>query len=306
MQRSTANLLLLLAGLIWGGGFVAQATAMEDIGPSLFMSLRMSLAALALLPLALIEHRKSGSQSPFFAELMGKGMGASAFYVGVAFFLAMILQQVGLLTTTVTNAGILTGLYVVMVPIMVLLIFGERQLPIVWPCALASFVGIWLLGGGSLNGLTIGDGLVILGAAFSAAHVILLGRTVKNQNRPAQLACFQFAYSAGLSMLCFAVLRGFDVSFEPAVSQTTLIAAAPEILYAAFLAGAVSFTLMAYCQQYTDAADAAILLSSEALFAAICGAIFLGERLTMTGYLGCAILFAAIATVGVASARQDD
>ncbi|MEE9313196.1 MAG: DMT family transporter [Rhizobiaceae bacterium] len=300
MSRTTANLLLLVAGLVWGGGFIAQATAMDDIGPFLFMTMRFLLAALAILPFAIWEGNKAGAKS------LSRNEWLSAIAVGLLFFTAMAMQQLGLLATSVTNAGVLTGLYVVLVPIIVLGVFKEQQPKIIWPAAAAAFFGIWLLGGGGLDKLTWGDWIIIIGALFAALHVIAMGRTVTDLRRPALLASAQFAISGILAAVGFAISRAMEYSFEPPFSLATTIAAGPEILYAALFAGALAFTIMAVCQQYTSASNAAILLSSEALFAALAGAIFLDERLTPMGYLGCGILFAAIVVVSVAAAKLED
>ncbi len=300
MHRNTANLLMLFAGLLWGGGFIAQATAMQDIGPLFFVGSRFILASLAILPFAIWEFRKKGRTKPLRTDNY-----ISVFTVACFFFLAMILQQVGLLATSVTNAGVLTGLYVVLVPIIAFFFLREAQPTIVWPGAMVAFVGIWLLGGGGLERLTWGDWFMVAGAACSAIHVIALGKVVTSTARPMAVAVAQFALTGFLAICGFAVARFMDLSFEPAIAAHTLIGAAPEILYAAFVAGALAFTIMAVCQQFTSAADAAILLSSESVFAALGGALLLGERLDLLGYAGCGLMFLAIATISVASAREE-
>ncbi|EFL91023.1 DMT family transporter [Ahrensia sp. R2A130] len=299
MNRTTANLLLLFAGLIWGGGFVAQQTAMEDIGPFAFMMLRFGVAGLAVLPFAIWEARRHNAR-PINAKTW-----RNATAVGLFFFVAMALQQIGILGTTVTNAGILTGLYVVLTPIILRVLLGETQQWIIWPAALMAFCGIYLLGGGGLGELTWGDGVIIISAIFAAGHVIAMDRAVTGADRPGAVACVQFVVSAALSAVGFIIARALNWWAEPALSTQTLWNAAPEIAYAALLAGALAFTLMAVCQQYTRAADAAVLLSSEALFAALGGALLLGERLSIIGYAGCALMFAAIIVVSVVSARLE-
>ena len=120
MSRRSANFLLLFAGIIWGMGFVAQQTAMQDIGPMLFMSLRFLLAAIVVVPFAIWERRsdrKSELNLPPFSKSLRQ-----AILIGLLFFGTMALQQVGLLITTVTSAGFLTGLYVVIVPVIVLVL----------------------------------------------------------------------------------------------------------------------------------------------------------------------------------------
>ena len=119
------------------------------------------------------------------------------------------------------------------------------------------------------------------------------------------MACTQFIVSAALAIVGHVIARALDWSAEPALDLDLLMAAAPEILYAALLAGALAFTIMAFCQQYTSASIAAVLMSSEALFAALGGAVFLGERLVLLGYAGCALLLIAIAVTSFAT-EQDE
>jgi drug/metabolite transporter (DMT)-like permease len=130
MTRVQANLLLLLAGVIWGMGFVAQSTAMASIGPFLFIGVRSAIAALTVLPWSIAESRRSPH----------KLKGSNYLYfmvVGATLFIGLVLQQIGLITTSVTNAGFLTGLYVVMVPVLGVIIFRSWPHPVVWPSAIA-------------------------------------------------------------------------------------------------------------------------------------------------------------------------
>ena len=148
MTRVQANLLLLLAGAIWGAGFIAQSTAMDALGPIWFIGLRFAMATVVALPFALWE--KARAAGPVRRADIG------GFVVtGIALFAAAAFQQVGLLTTTVTNSGFLTGLYVVFTPILTVLVL--RRLPhwIVWPAAFMACLGIFLLSGGTLAAQSI-------------------------------------------------------------------------------------------------------------------------------------------------------
>ena len=301
MYRHSANLLLLVAGITWGMGFVAQQTAMQDIGPFLFVGVRFCLAALAVLPFVYYERSKIHAEET--KTLTVKDLN-TMLLLGLVFFLGMILQQIGLLTTTVTNAGFLTGLYVVFVPFILWIVLREKQHWIIWPVALACLLGIFLLGGGHLGGLNIGDSLVTAGAVFWAVQVIMMGKIAQRTRRPVLVATVQFACCGLLGLIghwvCSALL-GIDL--EPPLALESLRAALPEILYAALIAGAFAFTLQAIGQRYTGEAEAAILLSSESVFAALFAAWFLSDRLELAGYLGCAIMFAAILVVQVVPAN---
>lgn len=304
MSRTNANFILLLAGFVWGLGFVAQATAMQHIGPFQFVGLRFLLATLVVAPLAWYEYQNTRIErdSP---TLKAKDW-YSLILVGTIFATMMILQQIGLLATSVTNAGMLTGLYVIFTPIIALLFLRQNQPAFIWPAAGLAFLGIWLLGGGGLSNFTWGDAIVILSAMLAALQVILVGAVGTKIGRPVLVAASQFAVTAFIALMGLLVARAVEWKYEPALSLQTLLGAAPEILYAAVFAGALAFTLQAIGQRHTGSGDAAVLLSSEALFAALAGAILLAERLEAIGYVGCICLFSAICIVAYLSAKAEE
>ena len=133
MSRNTANLLLLGTGAIWGMGFIAQQTAMDDMPAVLFIAIRFLLAGTVVAPFAW--HREWQSD-----VRPNKTHWRRFTILGAVFFLAMSLQQVGLLKTTVTNAGFLTTLYVVIVPCLLLVFFRKRQSLTVWMSSIVSIV----------------------------------------------------------------------------------------------------------------------------------------------------------------------
>jgi drug/metabolite transporter (DMT)-like permease len=284
MPRIQANLILLIAGAIWGMGFVAQSTAMKDIGPFLFIGLRFTLATIVVLPFALLEARRSDR------PLDRQGV-TGLLWIGVILFLGMAAQQNGLLTTTVTNSGFLTGLYVVFTPILAVLVLKEMPHFIVWPCALLALGGIYLLSGGNLSALSKGDLLTILCAVFWAVQVIMIGKFGKRTGRPLALSVIQFA-------VCTILGFGFALAFE-SFDWLSIRAAAKEILFAGIFSSGVAFTLQAIGQRHTTPSQAAIFLSSESLFAALFGTLFLGETLNRVGYAGCALIFLSMLLVEI-------
>jgi drug/metabolite transporter (DMT)-like permease len=284
MSRLQANLVLLLAGAIWGMGFIAQSTAMDSIGPFMFIGLRFAVATLVILPFAVFETRKAEQplQRP---DRMG------FIWIGLALFAGMSAQQVGLLSTTVTNSGFLTGLYVVFTPILTVLLLRIQPHFIVWPGAALSFTGIYLLSNGNLSDLQTGDLLTILSALFWAVQVMLIGKFGKQSGRPLTLSVIQFAVCAVLGLSTALIVE--------TINTQAIMAALPEILFTGIFASGVAFTLQVIGQRYTTAPQAAIFLSSEALFAALFGALLLGDRLTMVGYIGCLLMFSSILLVEV-------
>ncbi len=287
MTRLQANLILLLAGAMWGMGFVAQSTAMKSISPLLFTGLRFTLATLVVLPFAIREARQAQT------ALMPRNWLAFI-WIGLLMLGAIATQQIGLLSTTVTNSGFLTGLYVVMTPLLGVMLFRHWPHPVVWPAALTALAGIWFLSGGAIEHLTSGDWLTVLAAGFCALQVIFIARAASSTGRPITLAVTQFAICAILGLTGALVHEQIDFNAARA--------ALPEIVYAGIFSGGIAFTLQVVGQRYTTAPQAAIFLSSEALFAALFGALILDERLQAIGFLGCGLIFAAILAVELAPA----
>lgn len=279
MSQRVANLALLFAGAIWGMGFIAQSTAMDDVGPITFLGARFLIASIVLLPPALFESRKATEQLPLMAF-------AHFAFIGFILFLAMGAQQIGLLTTTVTNSGVLTGLYVVLVPITGLLLYKHRPHAIVWLSVTLTFVGIALLSGGSLEQLTIGDWLTILCAILSALYVVLISRHVVQHNRPFTFSFIQFTTIAAASAVVIPFIEDIELS--------AFKFAATEIIYTGVFSSAIAFTIQAVAQRYTTAPQAAIFMSTEVLFAALFGAIFLSEHIGFIGYIGGVLIFSAM------------
>ncbi|MBX5166186.1 MULTISPECIES: DMT family transporter [unclassified Rhizobium] len=282
MTRAQANLLLLLAAAIWGGGFVAQSTAMKAIGPFWFIALRFTVATLAVLPFVVFEALNSKVKtSARHAKLY--------ILTGLALFGGAATQQVGLQTTTVTNSSFITGLYVVFVPLIA--VFFLRRAPhwIIWPGGLMAVTGIYLLSGDHLSALTSGDLLTMVCAGFWAIQITLAGTTVSATGRPLALSATQFAVTAICALVIAAIV-------EP-ISLSAIRAAAPEIVYVGIFSSGLAFVLQVIAQRYTTPSQAAIFLSAEALFGASLAALLLGETMPVTGYAGCALMFIAMLVV---------
>lgn len=272
-----ADLLVLLAAVIWGVAFYFQKTAMGHIGPLLFIGLRGSLAALALLPLALVEQKKS--KQPL------KNLIPIATLGGAIFFIAGSIQQYGLISATVTNTGFLTAIYVVLTPFLFWLIKRQRPTRVTWIAVLLAFVGVWGLSGGSLTGLSKGDLLVSLSSIFWALLLITTGEASK-WKRPLTYTCIQFFVVGLLGLLSAYAFESIEVV---AIRQSAV-----SILYVGLLSTAFTFALMALALKHMPAPRASVLLSTETLFAAAAGYVFLGERLPLIGWVGAALILMAV------------
>jgi len=280
MSRVKADLLLLLVAVIWGIAFVAQKDSMVSIGPCTFVAVRFFISMTLVLPLAVKEYRRNPQPKKLFSNKRELFLLCGTFCGG------MLLQQIGIVKTTVTNAGFLTGLYVVFVPIICTFIYKEKLSRWIFPAALTSIAGIWLLSGGRLDGFSSGDVLMIACSVVFSVQVALISRVARRMKTPFIISVLQYA-----AVMLVATV-GMVVFEHPTLAG--LRAAALPILYAGVISGGIAYTLQVVAQQYTTAAESAIIISGESVFGAIAGAVLLGERLTPVQYIGCALISAAI------------
>lgn len=280
--------MLLFSAVIWGAAFVFQKSAMQHVGPLAFIAARGLVATLALAPFSVREFKRPGASF---------GFTALALAGGGAFFGGAWLQQAGLETATVTNASFLTALYVVITPFIVWAWYGAPPPRIVWPAAALSALGTWLLGGGTLAAFSRGDGLVALSSFLWALHVVISARAAAH-DRPITFSVIQFAIVGALGTLGAAVFE------TPTLDG--FAAAWIDIAFVGVLSSAVTFTAMTAALRHTPAAEAAVIVSTETLFAAAAGYALLGERLSAVGWLGAAAIVAGTLLIqaGAAFARR--
>lgn len=283
--------LLLLAAAIWGFAFVAQRAGMRHVGPFAYTAVRFALGSLALVPLALLERRSAarnaaaGRPGPAPA-VSGRPISplAGGLLAGTVLFGGAILQQAGLVWTTAGKAGFITGLYVVLVPLAGLF-WGPRPGWSRWLGAGLAGAGLFLLTVTSSFALERGDLAVLVGALCWTAHVHVVG-WLSPRTRVVALSCVQFAVCSLLSAAGWAFLEPF--------SPASLAAAAVPILYGGLVSVGVAYTLQVVAQRHAPPAHAAILLSLEAVFAAVGGWLALGERLSPRGIVGCSLMLAGM------------
>ncbi len=285
MPRPVAVLLLLICTALWGLAFVFQKAAMEHMQPLTFAGVRYVLGACLVLPLAIWEYRKTRATGVTVSRKQWIQIGV----LSLAFFLGVWLQQVALLTTSITNGGFITSLYVIFTPIVTYLMLRTRPHPIIYVGAPVALVGIYLLTGANLNSFTLGDLQLLLCAVCWGVQVALLGELVRQTGMPIFISTINFWATAVLA------LGGAFALESPNLSG--IAAGWLPIVYSGVCSTAIAFTLQAIGQRYVPPANAAIVLSAESLFAAAFGAWLLHERLPPLGYLGAATIFTAIITV---------
>lgn len=277
-MRLKADITLFLISIIWGSAFVAQRVAGQVGSVYIFNGLRYLLAALVVLPFAWRVFK--GTKSSMSREQY-KWMAVAGFFL----FLGSALQQAGMQYTTAGNAGFITSLYVVLIPILLFFFWGERPHWIFVVAVVLAMVGAFLLStGGKFDEVRFGDLLELIGALFWAFHVIILGKYARNFE--------SMSFSVGQLVVCglLNLSVGAVVESMPVFDTNMLFA----IGYTAFLSLGLCYTLQIWAQKHTPPADAALILGLESVFAVLAGWLLLGETLVVIQIFGCVLIFAAV------------
>lgn len=284
MDRRTlrADGLLLLTATIWGFAFVAQRSGMEALGPFAFSGVRFALGAASLAPLLWLSRRR-GTPVPYPPLAPARRAGYAAL-AGLVLFAGANLQQAGLVSTTAANAGFITSLYVILVPLVGALL-GKASGARIWVGAVLAVAGLYILSIGEGFTMAPGDVLELLGALFWTGHILLINWLV------ARMAALEIA--VGQFTTCAVLSLGAAVAFEPAPFAGVGAAAWP-ILYGGLLSIGVAYTLQIVAQRDAHPAHASIIMSLEALFAGVGGVLLLGEPLTGRLLLGGGLMLAGV------------
>ncbi len=276
-----SDFLLLLTAIIWGFAFVAQRMGMEHTGPFMFNAVRFALGSISLLPLIYL----FGDKKPVEAlQKRSSLLINGGILTGLALFIAASLQQIGVVYTTAGNAGFITGLYVVIVPILGLF-FGKKTSLGVWSGAILAMVGMYLLSVNETFSIQLGDFLVFISAFFWAAHMLLISRYAPLVHT-IKLAAIQFAICSILSFI-----TAFFV--EHNTIQGIIDATIP-ILYGGIMSVGVAYTIQIIAQKKAHPSVAAVILSTESVFALLGGWLVLNESLSFRSAIGCGLMFAGI------------
>lgn len=307
-----ANLCILLAAIIWGSAFVTQRMGMDSIGPIYFNVFRMLLGGVVLIIVANITDRlgviindndvndetqttnDNMTENHRFWNSSRKTLLIGGLTLGVIITFASNFQQIGLVSIDAGKSGFLTAMYVVLVPIFGLLLHK----PVHYNHIIAAILGViglyFLCINGSFN-LQVGDLLSLVGAIFWALHIMAIDHFAPKLN-PIKLSAMQFIVCGILSFLLAQIIHE-DFTWQ------MLSEAKFAIAYTGIMSSAIAFTLQIAAQRNANPTAASLIMSTEALFATICGFLFLGEMLTLRELLGALFMLVAV-IIAQASLRE--
>ncbi len=271
-----SHLLLVGVATIWGFAFVAQSAGMDYLEPHSFNAARFVLGALSLLPLWFLMGKKRLPQ--------GRTLLLGGLLAGTIMFGGFSFQQIGLLHTTAGNAGFITGMYIVMVPIVGVML-GQSTSIQTWGGVILAVLGLYSLSIGPDFSINYGDMLELIGALFWTAHVIVIGWLSRKVDAIG-LSISQFlvaALWATLAALLFETpsLPDFQAAWLP-------------LLYAGVASSGIACTLQIIGQRKVEPSVTALILSTEAIFAVLGGWWLLGETFGSKELLGCSLMLAGM------------
>lgn len=277
-----ATVMMWLTAAIWGFAFVAQRRGMDDIGPFAFNGIRFLLGGVALIPLLIFFRRKSATGNRFSFKLI-----RSTLPLGVILFAASAFQQVGMQWTTAGKAGFITGLYIILVPVIGIFIRQKihKQL---WIGAAMAAVGLYFLSVNESFQINKGDFLVLVSACFWAVHVQLINHML-NSKDPLSISVIQFLTCGILSLTA--------MFFFEKTSWIGIMNASLPLAYGGLISVGIAYTLQVVAQQYVEPSKASVILSFETVFAAIGGFLLLNESFTERNIYGIVLMFAGMLVV---------
>jgi drug/metabolite transporter (DMT)-like permease len=281
-MRLKADFLLLFVSILWGSAFAVLRLAAGHHTIFLLNGARFFLGGLLLLPW--LKWKSAFRRSNLLYVLLA----------GLALYAGGSLQQAGLASTTAGNGGFITALSVVIVPFYLWAGWRERPSLVTGLGVVLALAGAFLLSTGGSFRVGRGDVLVFLGAFLWALHIVVVGKGLRF------IEPLPFAF--GQFILCGLLNLATGAMFERPI-PADLLQVLPAVLYTAVLSIAVGFTLQVVAQKHTPPSDAVLIMSMEAVFAALFGWAYLGERLQPVQLVGCALILAAVVLVQARSLR---
>jgi drug/metabolite transporter (DMT)-like permease len=276
-RELVAELALVGVAAIWGATFTVMQDGIEHLPVLTFLGYRFTAAALLVAPFVRRELR--AMTAPALRAGLAMGVFLTAGYV---------LQTFALVHTSASNAGFITGLFVVFTPLLAALVLRERIGLVAWVAAIVSALGLYLLSG--THGFNEGDGLALLCALAFAAHILVTSRGARS-HPVGGLLVVQLGV-CGLFCVSTAAIRG-ELSVPHAGSVWSAL------IITAVFASAVAYFVQTYAQRHAPPTRTALILASEPAFAGLFGWLLAGDHLSAVAWLGALLIMAAIVAVEV-------
>ena len=276
-MRRLAELALIGIAAVWGLTFVMVQDAIAELPPLAFLAYRFVPAGLLV-----------GLYAWRGLRSLGPAGWRAGLVMGVFLTAGYVFQTLGLEHTSASNAGFITGLFVVLTPLFGLLLFGLSVSGVAWVAAGVSALGLLLLSGAGGDASLRGDGFVFLCACAFAVHILVTERYVRRHDVAALVA----VQLGACGLFCLAVAAAAGDLTAP-VGATVWSA----LLVTSLVASALGFIVQSYAQRTISSTRTALILAAEPAFAGLFGYLLAGDRLSAAGWTGAALILVAIVAV---------
>lgn len=275
-----ADFTLLLIACIWGATFVVVQNAVLFLEPHTFNAVRFSIAAIFLFLWLILFKRKE-------LKLFNNKLLLSGIAIGFWLFIGYAFQTLGLVDTTSSKAGFITGLSVVLVPVFSLFILKIKpSLNAITGVCIAT-IGLYFMTMSGSSGVNIGDLLVFICAIGFAMQIVYTGK-YSTQFPTLLLTVIQIGTVALFSSISAFFFENWQKVIQPEIlfNREVLFA----LVVTSFFATAFAFFVQTYFQKYTSATHTALIFAMEPVFAAITAYLFANERMSTHGLIGSTLI----------------
>lgn len=279
-----ADISLLLVAFIWGATFVLVQNAISFLEPFSFNGVRFLIASLILGAWLVFFEKKQLTHWNWRLILAG-------IFMGIWLFIGYATQTIGLLYTTSSKAGFITGLSVVLVPLFSIFLLKQRPGINAIIGVIIATVGLYLLTMTNTTGLNFGDTLIFFCAIAFAMQIIVTGK-YSSSYPSLLLTVVQIATVAFLSIISAFIFEDWQQAFNPEIMLQTKVLNA--LIITSIFATALAFLAQTSFQKYTTATRVALIFAMEPVFAAVTAYFWADERLTLSAILGCLFIFAGM------------
>ncbi len=295
------TLLLVLTAMIWGFAFVSQSVGAQYVGAYTFLASRSWLAVIVLCPVVAASDRQSlkrnGTNRAPKTREQKKQLLLGGTIVGSFLFVASVLQQLGIASTSAAKSGFITALYVVLVPVISLFL-GSRPTRKIWLGVVLGVLGLYFLCmSGGLDAINSGDVLTMFCALMFSFQILSVNYYVQFVDG-IRLSRVQMVVTAVLATVCMVI-------FEHPTADGIRAALIP-ILYAGIMSSGVGYTLQIVAQDGLNPTIASLAMSLESVFSAVGGWLILNQKLTLRELSGCILMFTAIVIAQLPDRKQKE
>ncbi|MCF7832742.1 MAG: DMT family transporter [Candidatus Marinimicrobia bacterium] len=283
------DIMLVVAAILWGLGFVAQRDGMNYIGPFFYTAIRFGIGVLCLIPIYFMTRKQERK-----IKVKKKTILISGLIVGIFLFLGVNSQQIGLVTTTAGKASFITAFYMILVPVFGL-ILGHKTKRTIWIAIVIALLGLYFMSINQSFQIETGDIYMIACAIFWAIHFLFISH-YSSRVGAIRLSILQFFVCAVLSLIVAIIKEPIDINALPP--------ALPSLLYGGIGAVGIAYTLHVIALKDANPAYASLILSTESVFGAVGGWLILHETMTSRQILGAVLIMAAVILTQIKKSKK--